>query len=303
MKPPISYEHLVSSRFLPFMERSLAFDAFIGGLDNGFKPGFMMFNATEDERATWALGVFKNNTHPFGWNVGDGEWDLTGRVTCTPYYEDNGRHMVHLGLGASHRDLDEGRARFRARTELRNGPSPLHTTLLNVLLAGDDQTIVVPEFAMNWGPWTVQSEYFGVWVNDAVFPVGGANRGTAFFQSAYVQVLYFLTGEHTPYNKKGGSGAAYTRVVPHSNFFCVRDEFGGSCFSQGAWQIGARYSWIDLNDQGINGGIVNDVTLGLNWYINPNLKFQWNYSISDRDVNGASDGVVHGFGMRTAFDF
>jgi phosphate-selective porin OprO and OprP len=304
MKPPIGFEHLTSSRYLNFMERSLAFDAFIGGLDNGFRPGFLCFNGTEDERATWALGAFKNNTTVYGWNTGDGEWDLTGRVTYLPYYADNGRHLVHLGLGASYRDLDEGAVRFRARTLLRNGPSPLHTALLNVLVAGDDQAIVVPEFAMTWGPWTVQSEYFGVWVNDTVFPAaGGADLGTVYVESAYLEVLYFLTGEHRPYNKLGGSGAAYTRVVPNSNFFSVRDEEGYHCTSPGAWQVGVRYSWIDLNDAGLAGGVVNDVTLGLNWYLNPNLKFQWNYTVADRDLNGLSDGLVHGFGMRTAFDF
>ena len=73
--------------------------------------------------------------------------------------------------------------------------------------------------------------------------------------------------------------------------------------SPGAWQVGVRYSWIDLNDNSIPGGVVNGVTFGLNWYLNPNLKFQWNYDIADRDVNGSSDGLVHSFGMRTAFDF
>ena len=145
---------------------------------------------------------------------------------------------------------------------------------------------------------------FAVWVADAVFPAaGGGARGTPFFQSAYVELLYFLTGEHRPYSRKGGNGAAYTRVVPRSNAFFVRDACGHSCFSLGAWQVGVRYSWIDLNDRGVNGGKVNDVTLGLNWYLNPNLKLQWNYTIANRNVNGPSDGLIHGFGMRTAFDF
>ena len=61
MKPPISFEHLTSSRFLNFLERSYGFDAFIGGLDNGFRPGFMLWNKTENERATAAIGLFKNN--------------------------------------------------------------------------------------------------------------------------------------------------------------------------------------------------------------------------------------------------
>lgn len=301
IKPPISFEHLTSSRFLNFMERSLAFDAFIGGLDNGFRPGVMMFNATDNERVTWSIGAFKSNTHIFGWNQGDGEWDLTGRATWTPYYEDEGRHMVHLGLGASYRDLDEDRVRLRARTLLRNGPAAQHTPLVNLLVGGDDQVIIVPEFAMVWGPWTVQSEYFAVWVNDTVFPATGAgatNEGTRYFQSAYAEVLYFLTGEHRPYSRKGGNGAAFTRVIPHSNAFFVRD-----CLSMGAWQVGARYSWIDLNDGAVDGGEVNDFTLGLNWFINPNLKFQWNYTVADRSVTGTADGLVHGFGMRTAWDF
>jgi phosphate-selective porin OprO/OprP len=304
MKPPISFEHLTSSRYLHFLERSLAFDAFIGGLDNGFRPGFMFFNGTDDQQLTWALGAFKSNTTVFGWNTGDGEWDLTGRLTYLLYYADDGRHMIHLGLGASYRDLDEGRVRLRSRTLLRNGPGPLHPALVNVLLAGDDQTILVPEFAMNWGPWTVQAEYYGVWVTDTVFPAaGGTQQGTTFFESAYIEVLYFLTGEHRPYSKIGGSGAAFARVVPRSYFFCVRDENGNLCAGPGAWQVGVRYSWIDLNDRGIPGGVAQDVTFGLNWYLNPNLKFQWNYTIADRDLNGPSDGVVHGFGMRTAFDF
>ena len=42
MKPPISFEHLTSSRFLNFMERSQPFDAFIEEQDNGFRQGAML---------------------------------------------------------------------------------------------------------------------------------------------------------------------------------------------------------------------------------------------------------------------
>jgi hypothetical protein len=46
----------------------------------------------------------------------------------------------------------------------------------------------------------------------------------------------------------------------------------------------------------------------LNWFLNPNLKFQWNYMATYRDVDlvpafAAGSGVVHGFGMRMAIDF
>ena len=34
---------------------------------------------------------------------------------------------------------------------------------------------------------------------------------------------------------------------------------------------------IDSNNRGINGGMLDDLTIGLNWILNNNTKFQWNY--------------------------
>jgi phosphate-selective porin OprO/OprP len=57
-------------------------------------------------------------------------------------------------------------------------------------------------------------------------------------------------------------------------------------------------------DKGIPGAILHDITLGLNWFLNPNIKFQWNYTATYRDLaNSSADGWIHGFGMRMAFDF
>ena len=39
-------------------------------------PGIQAFNWYCNERATWAVGVFKQNNHVFGWNQGDGEWQV-----------------------------------------------------------------------------------------------------------------------------------------------------------------------------------------------------------------------------------
>ena len=48
----------------------------------------------------------------------------------------------------------------------------------------------------------------------------------------------------------------------------------------GRWQIGARYNAIDLNDNGINGGILNSFTFGVNWFWTPNVKVQFNYDLT-----------------------
>lgn len=309
-KPPIGFEHLTSSRFLDFMERSLGFDAFIENQNNGFQPGVQIFNWNEEEDVTWALGVFKNTRNIFGWNPGDGEYEITGRVTYLPWYECDGRYLFHLGLGGSYRDLDDHQDRFRSRLLIRNGPAALHNIIAEARMLGANDVRLNPEMVLNWGPFTLQSEYTAVWVTDATAPItppaSRVNLGTAFYQAYYVEMLYFLTGEHRVYNRRY---PAFGRVVPHENFFFVDGECG-RLLGRGAWQVAARYSYLDLADKGINGGsqsngaTIHDVTFGINWFLNPNMKVQWNYSLAFREAIGdASNGTIHAFGTRLAFDF
>jgi phosphate-selective porin OprO/OprP len=129
---------------------------------------------------------------------------------------------------------------------------------------------------------------------------GGPNVGTVMYHGGYVEVLRYLTGEHRAYNKKS---ATFDRVIPKENFFLVKGE-GGNIFGRGAWQVGARYNYLNLNDKGIDGGVLNDVTLGLNWFLNPNMKIQANYSITARNSPAPGhDGTIQGVGVRVAHDF
>ncbi|MFM8274567.1 MAG: OprO/OprP family phosphate-selective porin, partial [Gemmata sp.] len=277
-KPLYSFEHLTSSRFLTFLERSLGFDAFAEGQNNGFEPGITAFDTFNDKRGTWGVGVFKSTRSPFGWNVGRNEAEVNGRLTYLPVYEDDGRYLVHVGVGAAHRDLDQDQARFRARLDARNSPSAFSPLVSDTgLFFGNHQQLVVPEFVAVAGPWSLQSEYYGSWVHDAqaVGPNNTrlANRGTVYMQSVYAEVGYFLTGENRAYNRES---AVFGRVVPRTPLAWSRTGFTG----WGAWQVAARYSYLDLNSKDIRGGTVNDMTLGLNWFLNPNMKLQSNYFLA-----------------------
>jgi phosphate-selective porin OprO/OprP len=307
IKPEYGFEHLTSSNNLDFLERSFLFDAWEGGLDNGFQPGIDIYNTFADQRIRIANCFTKNNQSIFGFNQGDGEYNWVTRLTALPVYEQEGRYLVHIGCSYSHKDLDQGSYRHRARTTLRNGPSALQTTLADVTLTGDSIDMVIPEFVVVRGPWSVVAEYAGVWTNDVTLATRGFGLGatplpsaTVFYDGFHVEALYFLTGEHRPYNRRM---AFFDRPIPSENFFLIRGE-EGICRGRGAWQVGARYSQVDFNDAGTNGGIVRDVTLGLNWYLNPNLKFQFNQTITEREIPGvASNGFVYGFGTRMALNF
>jgi len=331
LKPPTSFEHLTSSRFLNFIERSYGFDMYVGGPDNGFTPGVLYMNNFADDRIHVAASFTRFNQTIYGFNTGDGEWATSLRGGIFPIWEHDGRCAMWLGMSYRHVDPDFipqsgrnfsretlGQYRIRARTELRNGPAELHTPLIDIFPFAESADLLNPEFAAVWGPWTFQGEYFANWLNGARATATGPSVGTHFSQSAYFEALYFLTGEHRAFNRKLPS---FGRVVPHENFWALREECNNWSIGRGAWQVGARYSWADNSDKGLLGGnnIIGNcqsVTLGLNWFLNPNMKLQWNYTYEMRyninTVAGAnaglfpaqsSDGSLQGFGMRMAIDW
>jgi phosphate-selective porin OprO/OprP len=301
MKEPFSLEHLNSYRFLEFMERSYLFDAFQStAFNNGFTPGIMAHNTMFDDRGTWWLGFFKNDSTLFGFNAGDGEYAVTGRLTALPVYECDGLYLWHVGVAGSHRDPVAGVVQERVRDQVRNAPFPLLPLLANTgNVVGSSQELLNLETAAVLGPVTVEAEYTASYLHDASTAATGP-VGTFFTQGAYVSVLCFLTGEHRPYDRQA---AAFGRVIPNEPFFWVPGQ-NRWIFGKGAWEVGARYAWVDLSNRGINGGVVQSLTLGVNWYLNPNMKIQWNYDLAHRSATGTpSDGTIQAFGMRMQVDF
>jgi phosphate-selective porin OprO/OprP len=70
----------------------------------------------------------------------------------------------------------------------------------------------------------------------------------------------------------------------------------------GAWEIAARYSTLDLQDQEILGGSESNVTIGLNWWVNQNIMFRFNYvyamldpTSTQVDPGGGLDQNVNAF--------
>jgi phosphate-selective porin OprO/OprP len=165
------------------------------------------------------------------------------------------------------------------------------------------------------GPFSVQAEYGWNFPNDVQGFLNGAtfiklkNPQSYVFQGGYLQLAYTLTGENRSYDKRLGRLDTYYfgRKGNFSNAWLVRDEDGHLNWSMGAWELAARYSFVDLNDgvgpNRIQGGMLDGVTLGLNWYLNDNLKFQFDYVYNHRyDVpTGTNPGWTRGLGMRMQF--
>jgi phosphate-selective porin OprO/OprP len=182
------------------------------------------------------------------------------------------------------------------------------------IFSRDAQQIANLEFASACGPWTFSAEAATSWVTNAftgglppltgAIPKSTVAQGTYAAEAAYVELLYFLTPDHREYRKER---PGHDRVAPRENFFFV-DGDHGPLWGRGAWEIGVRYDYLDLTDGGVNGGIGQAVTFAVNWYFNPNARFQWNYFVMHRGFNPAdaaarASGDLQGLGFRVNMDF
>jgi phosphate-selective porin OprO/OprP len=274
-KDPFSLEQQTSSKFVMFTERSLM---------GAFAPGRHIGSMVSTKQKHWSLagGVFgdsltatngSNNDQDEGWGYG-------ARATFAPINEK--AKVVHLGLGLNYRDTGgAGTASFKSQAET-------HVSGINIVNTGTianatDFTKVGLELATAMGPFSAQAEY-------VMTSVSRNSASDVDFDGWYAQAGYFFTGESRNY-KKGAFGS----ITPKASV-----GNGGI----GAWELGLRYSSVDLTDDDIVGGEAESVTLGLNWYATPTLRFSANY-IDVLEVDGGSydDQEPSAFQVRSQWAF
>ena len=96
----------------------------------------------------------------------------------------------------------------------------------------------------------------------------------------YVQGSWLLNGGHKPY--KSATGVFGSPKVG----------------DKGLWELPARYDTIENKD--IVNREATSWLFGVNYYVNPNLRFMFNYTQGDNQVNGDETGQ---YALRTQFVF
>jgi phosphate-selective porin OprO and OprP len=193
-----------------------------------------------------------------------------GRVAYQLLQDPN--YSLHIGADAAFLIKPPGTNTLTLsdRLELRIDPTTILSTgaIANVAHA----QVYDGELAAGYGPLFFQAEYVRVNVDRLL------GLPSVHFNGWYAEGSWTITGESRKYNPAAG---AYVGIVPNNPFSL---SMGG----WGAWEIGARYSHVDLNDlftpgipttvtNGVAGGVQNVVTVGLNWYLNRNMRFMVNY--------------------------
>lgn len=247
-KEPFSLQNMTSSKHNNFLERGLpdllAPDRSIGAA----------INAGTDHWSASA-GVFGTGVDDPAGNS-DESLGVTGRATYAPINSDG--RVLHFGGALSYRDTGQDKT-----LTFSNRPES-HVTdirLVNTMAVDADNFYRYGvEAAWVYDRLTLQGEYLGVSVDRAI-----AGNPDVDFDGYYAEIMWFLTDDQRTYS---GSSGEFKAVKPSSIV-----GYGGI----GAWQIGARISNVDLIDGDINGGEEDNLTLGLNWFPNANLRFSANY--------------------------
>ena len=295
-KQPFSLEVVSSFRYTTFMERAGTFQAFTPFRHLGV--GF--YDHSEDLDWTWAASYFRTGQDQFAGSLStDGGNGLAGRITHLLWHNNAaGEDYLHLGSGYFLNAPPNERARFRSIPEIYVGefvvPSgePIGTSGQAVPDVANGTPFFVDTGVLTgtslsqsfgtealWvrGPLSWQTEAIGTHVDTSTV-------GNGFLWGGYSQVGIFLTGEHRPYDRKAG---AIDRVLPLNSLAKTGQGFG-------AWEVAARWSYLDLTDNLIRGGEMQNITLGLNWYVNPYCKCVVNYIHSWSNSRPIRNGIIQG---------
>lgn len=248
-----------SSNDVSFIERSLIIDPFDQGRGFGI--------AAQQWGDNWSLnyGVYGQDVN--GANSKDEQLSFNGRFAYAPIKEKN--RMVSFGVSALQTELEDGASvRLRARPEAHQA----NTRIVDSgSIAANSYSMLGLETVMQFGSLTLLGEY----IKQDVDSVDGTDPS---FDGYFVSASYLLDGGMRSYSTKGGKFKGYK---PGAN---------------GAWELTARLSSLDLNDTGANilGGQVDAVTLGANYYINSNMLAKFNVTSADGDEHAKYDSTSVG---------
>jgi len=261
-KPYRAMEELTSSNELLTMERPFASAT---GLFSGrqFQQGVGYLRAGENYTA--GLSVFNLRGASGTRNEGMG---AAGRVTFAPINTDNS--TLHFGAWYSFEDNNLGSADLVATSNYagRRGPSQVIATTTGA--SRNTVDVMAVEAAGSFGPAFFQAEYA-----DATFgqPLGRDQDVKTY----YVQGSFMLNGGHKPY--KGATGVFGSPKVA----------------DKGLWELTGRYDYVE--NETLNREVTSWI-LGMNYYVNPNLRFMFNYTKGDNEVTGDETAQ---YALRTQF--
>jgi phosphate-selective porin OprO/OprP len=261
-----------SSKWIPFMERSMGTNVFGPQQGMGVSANTFDNNYSVTAAATSQPKMGSTVKDPSGNVIKKHDlWQGAIRTTYAPIAEE--ARVLQLGISGHIQELSNIGVQFNPAPETRSGNSTSlinTTTVLNtsstnnsILIAARNQKTIDLELSGMNGPWSGEVEYQRAYIARGLTTSGKRQGKNLHFYGYHAQASYVLTGEHRPHKKSNGT---FGQIKPHSK--------------KGAWEVSARYSVINLNNQDISGGRAKNTAASISWYANNNVRVIGEYVIS-----------------------
>lgn len=276
-KEPIGFDQLASDRFVQFMERS-----FVNTLSPVRNTGVLLHGPVGGDAWLYQVGMFRDadGTGADTGNAKAGEYNLTARISGRPIVDEESKSWLHVGVSGRLTDNSDDAFTLGAKPAQNMAPN-----FLTVSAPVSDSKQVGLEAAYVTGPFTFLAEAGRIDCD----VIGGSDSS---IDALSVEASYWLTGESTAYDKGKGS---FGRTSPKRNF--------GDGDGAGAWQIALRWDTISLDDGAFAAGEMDQWTLGVKWWLNPNTDVMLNLvHVKPDDAAGLLDAVTF-VGVRFDLDF
>ena len=262
-KPYRSMEELTSSNEIPMKERTFASTS---GLFNGrqYQQGVGYQRSADNYTAGFTVFNLRSPAGPRNEGMG-----AAGRVTWAPINNDN--DTLHFGTWGSLENANQGSADLSAVANYAGRRGPVQTIATTTGASRNQVTSYGLEAAGAFGPLFFQGEY----VNATFGQPLGRDQDVVTW---YLQGSWLINGGHRGYKSATGVFAA-PRVT-----------------DKGLWELAARYDTIENRD--IANRRATYVILGVNYYVNANLRFMFNYTLGDNEVSGDK---TRQYALRTQF--
>ena len=313
-KQPFSLEQMTSSNNMDFAERSyndqMVPSKKLGAMFHGepmpgltyavsaFQQGFSEGSQDEGEGKRHAarltanfaqLAEIKDTVLHVGIAGVGGDYQIrpsqSSQTNST--YETTTRATV-VGFRSMNRGLSNVYRAQIGGQDLPAGGLGARSAFKSETLVDVEQKLLGLEFAAARGPFKLQGEYVKAdydAVNPVVSPGDVQQRVEGDVKSYYLQAVWNITGEKWSDAYRSG---AFSGIKPLQNF---KPGSGG----WGAWQLGLRYSKFDASDITVSGSSsreqsgalgssadynneVDSYGVGLNWLLNPMMRFMLEYT-------------------------